>query len=291
MKKLVITFAAAAGLMSCASVLPHHPETGEISIALTKAGAAESGYGDSDMTFGISAHLGEAEPYTADYVWNAKVSVTGGTPVSECPLYRMDGMPIRFYAYMPYAADSDTCAAVSISGPGEVPEIRYRACEDASGHIDIRTAEGMETDGTVSLVFHHILAGIRIVKGKEFDESGSIEAIRAVGVTGSGSYNMVSGTWSLTGERRSFHASDTDMRFLLPPQVFDDDTRLEIAINDSGRTISGAIPLAGMIAEAGHLYTFSVTYTAGRLDISSTESFIAGPSFDLDDSSEYSGHQ
>lgn len=291
MKKLVITFAAAAGLMSCDSVLPHHPETGEISIALTKAGAAESGYGDSDMTFGISAHLGESEPYTADYVWNAKVSVTGGTPASECPLYRMVGVPIRFYAYMPYAADSDTCADISISGPGEVPEIRYRACEDASGHIDIRTAEGMETDGSVSLEFQHILAGIRIVKGKEFDESGSIEEIRAVGVRGSGSYNMVSGTWSLAGERRSFRASGTDMRFLLPPQVFDDDARLEIAINDSGRKISGAISLARMISEAGHLYTFSVTYTAGRLEISSTESFTDGPSFDIDDSSEYSGHQ
>lgn len=290
MKKLVITFAA-AGLMSCSAVLPQHPETGEISIALTKAGAAESGYGDSCLTFGISAHLGEAEPYTADYVWNAKVSVTGGTPVSECPLYRMDGMPIRFYAYMPYAADSDTCAAVSISGPGEVPEIRYDASEDAAGHIDIRTSEGMETEGSVSLEFHHILAGIRIVKGKEFDESGSIEEIRAAGVTGSGNYNMVAGTWSLTGGRRSFRASGTDMRFLLPPQVFDGDARLEIEINDRGRKISGAIPLAGMTAEAGHLYTFSVTYSAGRLDISSTESFIAGPSFDLDDSSEYNGHQ
>ena len=154
----------------------------------------------NDFVFGLSVHLGNQEPYSADYMWNTRVSAEGGIWRTDDVIYWMPGMQLRFYAYMPYVAPDAPNEFMTISSAGEVPEIQYIASVNAGQHIDIQMAEDIREKGVAELNFRHILACIRVVKGSEFSDNADIEEVRAAGIIGNGNYNMVSGTWSLGSE-------------------------------------------------------------------------------------------
>ena len=145
-------------ILSC-SVLPQALPEDSCAVISGKTKAADSGNEVvDDFVFGLSVHLGNQEPYSADYMWNTRVSARGGIWRTEDVLYWMPGMQLRFYAYMPYVAPDAPNEFMTISSAGEVPEIQYIASVNAGQHIDIQVAEDIREKGVAELNFRHILA-------------------------------------------------------------------------------------------------------------------------------------
>ena len=149
-------------------------------------------------------------------------------------------------------------------------------------------AEDIREDGVAELNFRHILAGIKIVKGGDFSENADIEEVRASGIIGNGSYDMVSGTWRLGSGPGTFRSSGLAEPFMFPPQEIADKSaaELEIIVNDQGRRIKGNIPLSGTRLEGGLLYTYKISYIAGRITAAATEPMIPGNTYYMDERSE-----
>lgn len=275
-------------ILSC-SVLPQALPEDSCAVISGKTKAADSGNEVvDDFVFGLSVHLGNQEPYSADYMWNTRVSARGGIWRTEDVLYWMPGMQLRFYAYMPYVAPDAPNEFMTISSAGEVPEIQYIASVNAGQHIDIQVAEDIREKGVAELNFRHILACIRIVKGSEFSDNADIEEVRAAGIIGNGNYNMVSGTWRLGIGPGTFRSSGIAEPFMFPPQDIPDKSaaELEIIVNDQGGRIKGSIPLSGTRLEGGLLYTYTISYIAGRITVAATEPVIPGNTYYMDERSE-----
>lgn len=276
-------------ILSC-SVLPQALSEDSCTVISGKTKAA--GFGDytadNDFVFGLSVHLGSQEPYSADYMWNTRVSAIGGIWRTDDVIYWMPGMQLRFYAYMPYVAPDAPNEFMTISSAGEVPEIQYNASVNAGQHIDIQVAEDIREKGVAELNFRHILACIRVVKGSEFSDIADIEEVRVSGIIGKGNYNMVSGTWRLGIGPGTFRSSGIAEPFMFPPQDIPDKSaaELEIIVNDQGRRIKGIIPLSGTRLEGGLLYTYTISYIAGRITAATTEPVIPGNTYYMDERSE-----
>lgn len=289
MRKILTWMAVCCFILSC-SVLPQAlPEDSCTVISgKTKAVGFGNDAADEDFVFGLSVHLGNQEPYSADYMWNTRVSAKGGVWRADDALYWMPGVPLRFYAYTPYVGPDVPNEFMTLSSAGEVPEIQYIASVNAGQHIDIQVAEDIREDGVAELNFRHILASIRIVKGGDFSDNADIEEVRASGIIGSGSYDMVSGTWSLGSVPVTCQSSGIDIPFLIPPQEIPDKSAagLEIIVNDQGKRIKGTIPLSGTRLESGILYTYKISYIAGRITAAATEPMIPGNTYYMDERSE-----
>lgn len=289
MRKILTWMAVCCFILSC-SVLPQALPEDSCAVIAGKTKAA--GFGDytadNDFVFGLSVHLGNQEPYSADYMWNTRVSAEGGIWKTDDVIYWMPGMQLRFYAYMPYVAPDAPNEFMTISSAGEVPEIQYIASVNAGQHIDIQVAEDIREKGVAELNFRHILACIRIVKGSEFSDNAEIEEVRAAGIIGNGNYDMVSGTWSLGSEPGTFRSSGIAEPFMFPPQEIPDKSaaELEIIVNDQGRRIKGIIPLSGTRLEGGLLYTYTISYIAGRITAAATEPVIPGNTYYMDERAE-----
>ena len=289
MRKILTWMAVCCFILSC-SVLPQAlPEDSCAAISgKTKAMGFSDYAADNDFVFGLSVHLGSQEPYSADYMWNTRVSSEGGIWKTDDVIYWMPEMQLRFYAYMPYVAPDAPNEFMTISSAGEVPEIQYIASVNAGQHIDIQVAEDIREKGVAELNFRHILACIRVVKGSEFSDNADIEEVRVSEIIGNGNYNMVSGTWSLGSEPGTFRSSGIAEPFMFPPQDIPDKSaaELEIIVNDQGRRIKGTIPLSGTQLEGGLLYTYTISYIAGRITAAATEPVIPGNTYYMDERSE-----
>lgn len=276
-------------ILSC-SVLPQAlPEDSCTVISgKTKAVGFGNDAADEDFVFGLSVHLGNQEPYSADYMWNTRVSAKGGVWRADDALYWMPGVPLRFYAYTPYVGPDVPNEFMTISSAGEVPEIQYIASVNAGQHIDIQVAEDIREKGVAELNFRHILTCIRVVKGSEFSDNADIEEVRVSGIIGNGNYNMVSGTWRLGIGPGTFRSSGIAEPFMFPPQEIPDKSaaELEIIVNDQGRRIKGNIPLSGTTLEGGLLYTYTISYIAGRITAAATEPVIPGNTYYMDERAE-----
>lgn len=175
MRKILTWMAVCCFILSC-SALPQALPEDSCAVISGKTKAADSGDETvDDFVFGLSVHLGNQEPYSADYMWNTRVSARDGIWRTDDVIYWMSGVPLRFYAYMPYVNPDVQNEFMTISSAGEVPEIQYIASVNAGQHIDIQVAEDIREDGVAELNFRHILAGIRIVKGGDFSENAEIE--------------------------------------------------------------------------------------------------------------------
>ena len=288
MRKILTWMAVCCFILSC-SVLPQALPEDSCAVISGKTKAADSGdEAVDDFVFGLSVHLGSQEPYSADYMWNTRVSAEGGIWKTDDVIYWMPGMQLRFYAYMPYVAPDAPNEFMTISSAGEVPEIQYIASVNAGQHIDIQVAEDIREKGVAELNFRHILACIRIVKGSEFSDNADIEEVRVSGIIGNGNYNMVSGTWRLGIGPGTFRSSGIAEPFMFPPQEIPDKSaaELEIIVNNQGRRIKGIIPLSGTRLEGGLLYTYTISYIAGRITAAATEPVIPGNTYYMDERSE-----
>lgn len=238
--------------------------------------------------FGLSVHLGNQEPYSADYMWNTRVSARDGIWRTDDVIYWMSGVPLRFYAYMPYMNPDVPNEFMTISSAGEVPEIQYNASVNAGQHIDIQVAEDIREDGAAELNFRHILACIKVVKGSEFSDNADIEEVRASGIIGNGSYDMVSGTWRLGIGPGTFRSSGIAEPFMFPPQKIPDnsDAELEIIVNDQGRRIKRKHSTFRYPAGRRASLYVQVSYIAGRITAAATEPMIPGNTYYMDERSE-----
>lgn len=289
MRKILTWMAVCCFILSCSALPQALPED---SCAVIAGKTKAAGFGDytteNDFVFGLSVHLGSQEPYSADYMWNTRVSAEGGIWKTDDVIYWMPGMQLRFYAYMPYVNPDVPNEFMTISSAGEVPEIQYIASVNAGQHIDIQVAEDIREKGVAELNFRHILACIRIVKGSEFSDNADIAEVRVSGIIGNGNYNMVSGTWRLGIGPGTFRSSGIAEPFMFPPQDIPDKSaaELEIIVNDQGRRIKGSIPLSGTRLEGGLLYTYTISYIAGRITAAATEPVIPGNTYYMDERSE-----
>lgn len=288
MRKILTWMAVCCFILSCSALPQALPED---SCAVISGKTKAVSFGDEavdDFVFGLSVHLGNQEPYSADYMWNTRVSARDGIWITDDVIYWMSGVPLRFYAYMPYMNPDVPNEFMTISSSGEVPELQYNASVNAGQHIDIQVAEDIRENGVAELNFRHILACIKVVKGSEFSDNADIEEVRASGIIGNGIYDMVSGTWRLGIGPGTFRSSGLAEPFIFPPQEIPDKSaaELEIIVNDQGRRIKGNIPLSGTRLEGGILYTYKISYIAGRITAAATEPMIPGNTYHMDERSE-----
>ena len=94
MRKILTWMAVCCFILSC-SALPQ--ELPEDSCAVISGKTKAVGFGNEavdDFVFGLSVHLGNQEPYSADYMWNTRVSARGGIWRTDDVIYWMSGVPL-----------------------------------------------------------------------------------------------------------------------------------------------------------------------------------------------------
>lgn len=302
--RFLLTLTASAVLYACSNETPYTART-EIAFLPeeTRSGAAETETGQEDFSpFGVSASLGGNGSAVTDYMWNMKVSFTGGKWRSSSPIYWMNSAEIRFFATYPYIEHGNS-SGISLAEPGAEPSLTYDAPDEASEHTDILAASASGNSGSVSFKFSHILASIGFRIGKEFAENTSISSIRLHDAIGKATYDMDSGEWKDYETRNDFiiggigftmhpdfaeNTPVTPVKFMIPPQTFPEDSQayIEITLSDNGSTVTGNIPLAGTRWKKGVQYTYRLNYAGGIFNASALEGFHPAGNYTIDERNE-----
>ncbi len=277
--------------------VPKEVRFGEIRTRGSDTGVANSA-DNSGFTFSLSASLDNEEP-TTDYLWNVKVSNENGHWKSVRPIYWMNGLPITFFAIAPYVENQDI---VQLSKAGEAPILTYTPPENAEEHIDLMTSSCTKSDGSVNLVFDHILTQIRFTVGKTFRPGTKVNEIRLKGIAVKGEYNQHSLSWTILPEYGQFAVSDvgftmddsktagdliSETYFFVPPQsITNKDACIEIFAEDDGLEIIGTMSLAGSRWEAGTIKTYFISYDGARFYASMLEDLKDSTRVDMDERNE-----
>lgn len=253
---------------------------------------------NSGFTFSLSASLDSKEPKT-DYLWNVKVSNENGAWKSARPIYWMNGIPITFFAIAPYVENQDI---VQHSKAGESPTLTYTPPENAEEHIDLMASSCTKSDGTVDLVFDHILTQIRFTVGKTFRSGTKINEIKIKNISVKGEYNLHNLTWTILPEYGQFAVSNigftmddrktagdliSETYFFVPPQsITNKGACIEIVAEDDGLEITGTMSLVGSSWDAGNIKTYSISYDGVRFSASMIEDLKESTQVDMDERNE-----
>ena len=302
--RLMLMLTASAVLHACSN---ESPDTARTEIAFlpeeTRSGTTGTETGQDDFSpFGVSACLGGSGTSVTDYMWNMKVSFSGGKWRSCSPIYWMNGAEIRFFATYPYIEDGNA-SGISLAAPGTEPSLTYDAPREASEHTDILAAAASGNSGSISFRFSHILSSIGFCIGKEFAENTSISSIVLHDAVGKATYDMDSGEWKDYGTRNDFIIGDigftmqpdlaentpvSSVKFMIPPQTFPEDSQayIGITLSDNGSPATGSIPLAGAHWKKGAQYTYRLNYAGGIFNASALEGFHHAGNYTIDERNE-----
>lgn len=302
--QILLMLAASAVLHACSN---ESTDTAMTEIAFlpeeTRSGTAGPETGLEDFSpFGVSACLGWNGTAVTDYMWNMKVSFSGGKWRSSSPIYWMNGEEIRFFATHPYI-ENGNFSGISLAASGTEPSLTYDAPHEASEHTDILAATACGSSGSISFKFSHILSSIGFCIGKEFAENTSISSIRLHNAIGKATYDMDSEEWKDYGTRNDFIIGDigftmqpdlaentpiSPVKFLIPPQTFPEDSQsyIEITLSDNGAFVTGSIPLAGANWEKGAQYTYRLNYAGGIFNASALEGLHPAGNYTIDERNE-----
>ena len=306
-RRLITGMQMAAALAGCWSCSINDERGISDSMIRFCAGKTRSAEYDNHGTphpceFGVSASLGEDGPAVSDYMWNLKVSYSGGFWKSEYPIYWMSSRPIRFFATSPYI-DGSTNGSLSLYGPGEAPCIVYEVPFEAAEQTDIMTATDCRSSGEVTFKFAHIMSRIEFRTGQEFEEGVSVTAIKIHDILGKATYNISTGEWMDYSTTSDFGISETGFTmksrdnagaviskdcFYILPQTFpkESDATIEICLSENGIESSGIIPLAGSEWKGGLSYTYKISYSGGVFSASVLEGLHAAGRYVIDDRNE-----
>lgn len=184
-----------------------------------------------------------------------------------------DGHTLRFCAWAPADAFS-----LTPQDPTDT-SLAYTVPKDVADQKDIVVTSTDEMAGNsntvVPLDFRHICTAVQFKFGSQM-QSGTVKSVALKGVGSAGTYDMVSGTWALTGGTDDFiqelnlstSGSETSgSELTTPPQTFmmipqetlPDGASVEVVFNDGtkDRTLSASI--AGMVWPQGKTVTYRIS--------------------------------
>lgn len=210
------------------------------------------------------------------FYMDVDVSDTGNNRWSSADTYYWpgDGHTLRFYAWAP--AD----AAFSLTP--QVPtgtSLAYTVPKDVADQKDIVVTSTDEMAGNsntvVPLDFRHICTAVQFRFGSQI-QSGTVKSVALRGVGSAGTYDMASGTWTLSGETGVFmqklNLSTTGSEtpgselttpaqtfMMIPQETLPDGASVEVVFNDGtkDRTLSASI--AGMVWPQGKTVTYRIS--------------------------------
>lgn len=185
-----------------------------------------------DHSFGLSAicYTGEwpgkeeTNEWTTNFAHNLEVKCdASGTWKSEKQLYWIGSENIKFFAYSPYSATSDSSendaadatpsVIHSTADAKGVPTLTYTVPADVTKQIDLMYATadcggngtGNAVNGAVQLKFEHALTAVTIKTGKKM-LAGKVTKITISGVHGKGDYQIGAEKWEVATDeaKRTF---------------------------------------------------------------------------------------
>lgn len=159
-----------------------------------------------------------------------------------------------------------------------------------------------KSDGTVDLVFDHILTQIRFTVGKTFRSGTKINEIKIKNISVKGEYNLHNLTWTILPEYGQFAVSNigftmddrktagdliSETYFFVPPQsITNKGACIEIVAEDDGLEITGTMSLVGSSWDAGNIKTYSISYDGVRFSASMIEDLKESTQVDMDERNE-----
>lgn len=196
---------------------------------------------------------------------------------------------ILFNAYAPYTSET---SRISYTTAG-MPCLDFTVNNEVKGQEDLLTAR-QETPGrqheAVELEFGHALSAIT-VRTSDAMLAGTISKVTISGVYGSGTLELNTGKWTVSGSPNATYTANTEVQldykedhnpyagsglniagagndgltFFMIPQPLEANAKLTIVftdkISDTERTLSAPIGGSGKKWEAGKLYTYSISST------------------------------
>lgn len=165
-----------------------------------------------------------------DYIYNDEVSKCGDYWTPLTPRYWPEGSSYaRFYAYAPYGADNVVLSSRTTQGP---PTLTYTIAPELIDQKDLVLAASDDADCAshpeVSLVFNHLLTGVKFAEGRI--RSGLVTSITIDGVRNQGTYKTSQAQWENQSGKATYQqpvsyttgteGADimTDKAFLMMPQ-------------------------------------------------------------------------
>lgn len=225
------------------------------------------------------------------------VATKAGTNWVPSKVYYWPGSnrQLRFLAWAPTDA-----AFQSVPTNPNATTLQYTTPAEAKNQRDIVAAatgfiSNPSNDATctpVGLQFKHLCTAVVIKTGKQMT-AGTIKSVSLKGVKNSGTYDMVSSAWTLTGSTADFTISPnqattsttpngTDLNagestFMLLPQTLGADSKLEVTFHDniSGRDRILSASLNGAEWPMGKTVTYRLSITPEyELNIDNVSEFV-----------------
>ena len=185
-----------------------------------------------------------------------------------------DGHTLRFYAWAP----ADAAFSLTPQDPTGT-SLAYTVPKDVADQKDIVVTSTDEMAGNsntvVPLDFRHICTAVHFKFGSQM-QAGTVKSVALKGVGSAGTFDMASGTWTLTGgtddfiqelnlsttgsERSGSELTTSEQTFMMIPQeTLPDGASVEVVFNDGtkDRTLSASI--AGMVWPQGKTVTYRIS--------------------------------
>lgn len=262
--------------------VPSAPQKGETrGVPVT----TEEKFKDVCKSFGVTAYTDDGRLFMK----NVEVTSASGTLWAPSETYFWPAEEtLDFYAYAPYNSTGDGYGDnMTINQNAKTITFSHTVPAEATDQPDIlfthkACSKAESTNGTVSLRFHHALAGVKFVAKNVTD--CTITSITLKGLYGQGlcTYTYDDGTekgtfaWELTGEKRDFSETfnvtltdsegestqpitdkNPETTFMMIPQTLEGVT-VEVGVTTS----EGSFTLTGKLTgawEAGKIYTYAIS--------------------------------
>ena len=210
------------------------------------------------------------------FYMDVDVSDTGNNRWSSADTYYWpgDGHTLRFYAWAP----ADAAFSLTPQDPTGT-SLAYTVPKDVADQKDIVVTSTDEMAGNsntvVPLDFRHICTAVHFKFGSQM-QSGTVKSVALKGVGSAGTFDMASGTWTLTGGTDDFiqelnlsttgsETSGSELTtpaqtfMMIPQETLPDGASVEVVFNDGtkDRTLSASI--AGMVWPQGKTVTYRIS--------------------------------
>lgn len=258
----------------------------------TRAAMQTSMYNDFKVVAAVKENGNVGTQYYMD-----DVATKTGTNWVPSKVYYWPGSnrQLRFLAWAPTDASFQ-----SVPNNPNATTLQYTTPAEAKNQRDIVAAatgfiSNPSNDATctpVGLQFKHLCTAVIIKTGEQMT-AGTIKSVSLKGVKNSGTYDMVSSAWTLTGSTADFTISPnqattsttpngTDLNagestFMLLPQTLGADSKLEVAFHDniSGKDRILSASLNGAEWPMGKTVTYRLSITPEyELNIDNVSEFV-----------------
>lgn len=260
--------------------VPSAPQKGETrGVPVT----TEEDFKDVCGSFGVTAYTDDGRLFMP----NEKVTSASGNLWTTGETYFWPAEEtLNFYAYAPYSSTGDGYGDnMTINQNAKNITFSHTVPDQATAQPDIlfthkACSKATSNGGTVSLRFHHALAGVKFVAKNVTNCTVTSITLRGLYGQGSCTYDAATGTftWELTGEKRIFSEDFnveltnsegettqpiTDVNkattFMMIPQTLEGVTvEVGVTTSEGEFTLTGSLVQTGAW-EAGKIYTYAIS--------------------------------